>query len=99
MFGKIFLFILKLITELTTIILSPLDSLISTYLPDLANVLTSITQFMNLPISVMGWVFELVHIPTTLVALFVVAFISKYAIITASAGVKYVLTLYQRLKP
>lgn len=99
MFGKVFLFIIKIITSLTTILVSPLDSLITTYLPDLSSVLSSITQFMNLPISIMGWVFDLVHIPPTLIAVYVVAFIARYAIIGGSAGVKYIISLYQRLKP
>lgn len=99
MIAKILNGFLKLIMKLTDILLSPINLAITTLLPSSVNQsLTSINQFMQLPFQFMGWVLELVHVPTLALELIVAYWVFKYAIVGSIAGVKRVITLYQRFK-
>ena len=48
MINKILMGIIKLITGLVTLILSPIDNLIQSALPDLSSALTGVGNFLNL---------------------------------------------------
>lgn len=90
---------LKLIMKLTDILFFPINAIIVNLLPSsVSNALNSITQFMELPFQYIGWVFELVHVPTFALELIVAYWVFKYAIVSSVAGVKKVITLYQRFK-
>lgn len=99
MVTKIIMAFLKIITKIVSIILLPIDLLISNFLPDVNYALNSITQFMNLPADVMGWVFSVLHVPTSALSLLLAYWVYKYAVVGATSGVKKVITLYQRFKP
>lgn len=90
---------LNLIMKLTDILLAPINLIIVNLLPTQINdSLTKITEFMELPFKYMGWIFELVHIPTTALTLIIAYWVFKYAVVSSVAGVKKVITLYQRFK-
>lgn len=99
MIGKIINGILKLIMKLTDLLFMPINLAITQLLPSsVQNALTSINQYMQLPFQFMGWIKELVHIPTLALELIIAYWVFKYAIVASIAGVKRVITLYQRFK-
>lgn len=99
MISKIINGILKLIMKLTDILFAPINLAITSLLPNnIQNALSSITQFMQLPFQFMGWIKELVHVPTLALELIIAYWVFKYAIVGSIAGVKRVITLYQRFK-
>ena len=98
MIGKLIVGLLNIISKVVGILLLPLDYAVTALLPDLSNVITSITNYLNLPLQIMGWVFELVHIPKICLQIIVAFWVFKYACTGAIAGTKKVITLYQRFK-
>lgn len=91
--------LLKLITKITDILFFPINAIIVNLLPsEVAQSLTYITQFMQLPFQFMGWVLELVHVPSVALTLIIAYWVFKYAIVSSIAGVKKVIILYQRFK-
>lgn len=99
MVSKLIYAILKLIVKVASILLLPLEAIVTGTFPDFSSALVKLTEYMSLPFSVMGWVFELVHIPSICISLIVGAFVYKYAILGTVRTVKYAITLYQRFKP
>lgn len=99
MVAKIISAILKLIVKVASILLAPIDLAISGLFPDFSDVLIKITEYMSLPFQFMGWIFELVHIPSICLVMLVAGYTIKNAIVGGVASVKYAITLYQRFKP
>lgn len=98
MIAKLLIGLLNLIAKVVGILLFPIDALLVSFLPDVSNVLTNITYYMNLPFQVMGWLFSLLHIPSACFTLIVSYWVFKYAITGAASGIKLAITLYQKFK-
>lgn len=90
---------LKLIKKLTDLLFFPINAIIVNLLPSsVSNAISSITQYMQLPFQYMGWVLELLHVPTFALTLIIAYWVFKYAIVSSIAGIKKVIILYQRFK-
>lgn len=99
MFNALISIFLKFLTKITDILFFPINAILVGLLPnDILSNITKITEFMNLPFQYIGWVFELVHIPSTALVMIVSYWVFKYGIVSSIAGVKKVITLYQRFK-
>lgn len=98
MITKLIMALLNLITKVVGIIMAPIDGLVLALIPNLGNTIQSITYYLNLPSQIMGWVFRLVNVPNSALALIVSYWVFKYAVVGATSGVKKVITLYQRFK-
>lgn len=98
MIGKLILALLNLIGKIVSIILAPVDLLVSSMLPNISSVLVSITEYLSMPGRFMSWIFSLVHIPNIVPTLIIAYWVFKYGITTAIAGTKKVITLYRRFK-
>lgn len=98
MITKIVMAFLTLITKVVGIIMGPIDVVVLALIPDLGNISDSIFYYMTLPSQYMGWIFELVHIPNQCLVLIISYWVFKYAVVGATAGVKKVISLYQRFK-
>lgn len=55
---------LKLILKITSILFLPIDLIIENLLPDVADFLVQVQQFMSLPFQYIGWIMELIHWPS-----------------------------------
>lgn len=84
--------------KVVSILLAPLDLIIESLLPDFSDALTTIQSYMNLPFTYVSWIFELVHVPSTALAMIVGYFVFKYAIADSVAGIRYAIKLYQKFK-
>lgn len=99
MIGKILLGIIKLISSLITLILTPIDNLITSTLPGLSNVLNSFGEFFNLIGSGIGWVINAFALPTEIITLIVSYWVFKLTAPLIAYTIKFVLYWYDKLKP
>ena len=98
MINKILIGIIKLITGLVSTLLAPIDLLIEYSLPDLSNALNSISSFLNLAFSSIGWAVSLLGIPAIALKLIVAYYSFKLTIPLAVSAVKLALKWYNSLK-
>lgn len=99
MINAILMGIISLIINLVTVILSPIDNLIQTALPDLSNALTAVGNFFNLIGSGIGWVISLTGLSNQTLSLIVIYFTFKLTAPMLFYMIKLALSWYNRLKP
>lgn len=91
--------IIKLIISLVTVILSPIDNLIQSALPDLDTGLTAVGNFFNLIGNGIGWVISLTGLSNETLSLIVMYFTFKLTAPMLFYMIKLALSWYDRLKP
>lgn len=91
--------IFKLVINLLNILLSPIDSLISSTLPDLSTALNAFNSLIDYIISVIGFAVDMSGLSSTAISLIIIYF----SFILLSRPVVYVVKLalkwYNTLKP
>ena len=75
-----------------------IDILISNYLPDLANALTAINEFLTLITSSIGWVLSCLGIPGTVISLLILYYTFKLTVPYLVHLIKLALKWYNTLK-
>lgn len=91
--------IIKLIVSLVDLILYPIDALITSSLPDLANALTAIGDFFGLISNVIGWVVSLTGLSNETISLIVMYFTFKLTAPLLFYMIKLAISWYDKLKP
>ena len=91
--------IIKLIVSLVEIIMYPIDALITSALPDLANALTAIGDFFGLISNVIGWVVSLTGLSNETISLIVMYFTFKLTAPLLFYMIKLAVSWYDKLKP
>lgn len=91
--------IFKLIIGLVSIILSPIDALITNALPSLDNALTAVANFFNYIGSSIGWVISLTGLSSETLSLIVLYFTFKLTAPMLFYMIKLALIWYNKLKP
>ena len=99
MIGKILSGIISLIISLVNVILTPIDNLITSALPDLSNALSAVGGFINLCTRSIGWVISLSGLSSSCISLIVVYFTFKLTAPLLFYFIKLALSWYNRLKP
>lgn len=99
MINKILMGIIKLIVSLVSLILTPIDNLIESALPDLSNALTAVGNFFNLIGNGIGWVVSLTGLSNETLSLIVMYFTFKLTAPMLFYMIKLALTWYNKLKP
>lgn len=99
MINKILMGIIKLIISLVSLILAPIDNLITTFLPDLSNGLTAVGSFFNLISNGLGWVVSLTGLSNESLSLIVAYFTFKLTAPMLFYMIKLALSWYNKLKP
>lgn len=99
MINKLLMGIFKLIIGLVSVILTPIDNLITNALPDLAGALDSISSFLNICTHSIGWVISLTGIPPLAINLIVLYYGFKLTAPMLFYMIKLALTWYNKLKP
>lgn len=99
MIGKILQGVIGLIISLVNLILTPIDSLITSALPDLSNALTSVGSFLQLCLQSIGWVISLSGLSSACISIIVVYFAFKLTAPLLFYFIKLALSWYNRLKP
>lgn len=91
--------IFKLIIGLVSLILSPIDNLISSLLPDLDNALTAVANFFNLVGQSIGWAISTLGLSSEALSLIVLYFTFKLTAPIAFYMIKLAIKWYDKLKP
>lgn len=91
--------IFKLIIGLVSIILTPIDSLITSALPSLDNALTAVANFFNYIGSSIGWVISLTGLSSETLSLIVLYFTFKLTAPMLFYMIKLAISWYNKLKP
>lgn len=99
MINKILMGIIKLIVSLVSLILTPIDNLIQSALPDLSNALTAVGNFFNLISDVIGWVVSATGLSNETLSLIVMYFTFKLTAPMLFYMIKLALSWYNKLKP
>lgn len=99
MINKLLMGIIKLIISLVSVLLTPIDLLIESLLPDLSSALTAVGNFFSLISQSIGWGISVLGLSNETLSLIVLYFTFK---LTAPMGfymIKLALSWYNRLKP
>lgn len=99
MINKILIGIIKLIVSLVSIILTPIDNLIQSALPQLSNAFTAIGNFLNIISSSIGWCISLTGLSSETISLIVAYFTFTLTAPMLFYMIKLALSWYNRLKP
>lgn len=99
MINKILMGIIKLIVSLVSIILTPIDNLIQSALPQLSNAFTAIGNFLNIISSSIGWCISLTGLSSETISLIVAYFTFTLTAPMLFYMIKLALSWYNRLKP
>lgn len=91
--------IFKLIIGLVSLLLSPIDSLITSVLPGLDNALTAVASFFTYIGSSIGWVISLTGLSSETLSLIVLYFTFKLTAPMLFYMIKLALSWYNKLKP
>ncbi len=91
--------IIKLIVGLVSLILTPIDNLILSTLPDLSNALTGVGNFLNLISTSIGWVISALGLSNETLSLIVLYFTFKLTAPMFFYMIKLAISWYDKLKP
>ena len=91
--------IISLIIGLVNLILTPIDNLILTALPNLSNALTAVGNFLNLISNGIGWAVSLTGLSNEALSLIVMYFTFKLTAPMLFYMIKLALSWYNKLKP
>lgn len=91
--------IFKLIIGLVSVILAPIDLLITNALPSLDNALTAVANFFTFIGSSLGWVISLTGLSSDTLSLIVLYFTFKLTAPMLFYMIKLALSWYNKLKP
>lgn len=91
--------IISLIIVLVSLILTPIDNLILTALPNLSNALTAVGNFLNLISNGIGWAVSLTGLSNEALSLIVMYFTFKLTAPMLFYMIKLALSWYNKLKP
>lgn len=99
MINKLLLGIIKLIVSLVSVILTPIDNLIQSALPQLSDALTAVGNFLNLISNGIGWVISLTGLSANAISLLVAYYVFILTAPMLFYMIKLALSWYNRLKP
>ena len=91
--------IMKLIISLVSILLKPIDLLISAALPDLSSGISAVGNFLNLIKQGLGWAISVTGLSSECLSLIVLYFTFKLTVPLAISTVKLAIKWYDKLKP
>lgn len=98
MINRIIMGIISLISGLIGVILSPIDTLISSALPGLSNALTNFASLLNVVGQGIGWVISALAIPTEIISLIIAYWVFKLSVPVVVYTIKLVVKWYDKLK-
>lgn len=99
MINKLLMGIIKLIVSLVSVILTPIDNLIQSALPQLSDALTAVGNFLNLISNGLGWVISLTGLSSNAISLLVAYYVFILTAPMLFYMIKLALSWYNRLKP
>ena len=100
MIAKLLSAIIKLIIKLVTVLMSPINTLITSMLPqEIVDGLNSFASFFTTISNGIGWVISATGIPSTAIAIIVATMLFKLTVPMLVYVTKLALAWYDKLKP
>ena len=99
MFNLLFKFIFSLINKVFSILLSPFITAITVLFPDLSNVASSITTFISYGVTYIAFSRDLLLIPTGALSMLFSYYLIKYSVYLINISIKFIVNVYNTLKP
>lgn len=99
MINKLLMGIFKIIISLVSFLLTPIDSLISQFLPGISDAMTMIANLVQQIANVVPWVMSWVGVNSTVIGLLVAYLTFKMTVPLAVQTVKLAIKWYDKLKP
>lgn len=91
--------IFSLVTSLVSVLLSPIDSIISNALPSLQVGLNAIGSFLTLITSSIGWVLSVFGLSSECLSLIVLYYTFKLTVPLTISTIKLAIRWYDKIKP
>lgn len=91
--------IMSLIMGLVSILLAPIDVIITNFLPDLSGAINAIGSFFDMASSSLGWCISLIGLSSEALSLIVVYFTFKLSVPILVSTTKTAIKWYNALKP
>lgn len=91
--------VIKLIISLVNVILTPIDAIIVSVLPDLSNAFTAIGSFLNIISSGIGWAVSLTGLSSATISTIVAYYSFKLTAPFLFYMIKLALAWYNKIKP
>lgn len=91
--------VIKLIISLVNVILTPIDAIIVSVLPDLSNAFTSVGSFLNIISSGIGWAVSLTGLSSATISIIVAYYSFKLTAPFLFYMIKLALAWYNKIKP
>lgn len=99
MINKLIEGIFFIINKIFTIIFTPFFTALFALFPQLSTFLTYITNFLALAVRYIGFISSLIFIPSNYWTMIFDYFVIKYSIFILAQGVKFIINVYNKLKP
>lgn len=90
--------ILSFVSGLLTLVLSPIDALITQYLPDVSSVLSGVSSFFSEILGIIPWLLSWFNIPRELLTLALTWAIAKILLLLGTHTFKLVCAWWRTLK-
>lgn len=91
--------IFKLVISLVNLLLTPIDALITSALPNLASGIAAVSSFLTLCTQSIGWVLSVFAIPPGALSLLVLYYAFKLTLPLVVYTVKLAIRWYDKIKP
>lgn len=98
MINRILMGIIKLIIGLVSGLLAPIDSAITSLLPNVSNILSSVGGFLSVATRSIGWVISLTGISPTIISIIILYYGFKLTAPLAFYMIKLALAWYNKIK-
>lgn len=98
MIQDIFLGLVNLIIGFISLLLTPIDNLILSLLPDLSHAFTAIGSYLNIIASSIGWAISLTGLSSSAISLIITYYIFKLTAPISFYLIKLAIAWYNKLK-
>lgn len=88
-----------IINKVFTVITAPLFVAVNALFPDITRHFASVANFLDIALTHVNFVCHMLFIPFTCFNLFFVYFFIKYTILITVKAVKFIIKVYDKLKP
>lgn len=99
MINKIITGLISLVIQFVGVLLTPIDTLVASYLPSISSALIAIQNFLSYCISAIGWVISSLGIPSSVISLLITYYSFSLVVPLLVHGVKLAIKWYRTLMP
>lgn len=99
MINKLLMGLIKLITSIVSLLLTPINNLITELIPDLSKYFSVIENLFNLLFTYVGWFVDALMINTETISLIIIVLTARLTLPLIISTTKLAIKWYNQLKP